>query len=1077
MTDYVELHARSAFSFLEGASMPESLMQQAARLDMPAMALLDRNGLYGAARFHMQGQRCGVHAHIGAEVAVTDLGLRLQPPSYLPHQFTPEPIRLPLLAESRLGYQNLSRLITQFKLRETTKTEGAATLADLEMYSQGLVCLTGGSEGPLAAALAHGGYAAAHQTVQQLVLLFGTANVYVELQRHFDRDEEHRNRAAIRIAHSLNLPLLATGGVTHGTPYEREVLDIFTCIRHRKSLDTAGRLLTRNAERHLRPPAEMRQLFYDYPEAIANTRELSARLQFQLTGLGYEFPAYPVPPGDTMDSFLRKRVEEGMRRRYLPKNDPALYEKARKQVERELLLIEKLGLAGYFLIVWDLVRFCKDNGILVQGRGSAANSVVCYALEITIVDSVGLDLLFERFLSEERGDWPDIDLDLPSDTDRERAIQFVYQRYGELGAAMTANVITFRSRSASREVGKALGFDPETAAKLSTLMSAWEWKAPSDTLENSFKAAGMDLKHPRIAHYLHKCEDLLTLPRNLGQHSGGMVICQGHLDSVVPIERASMPGRTVVQWDKDDCSDMGIIKVDLLGLGMLAVLKDAAYLVPQHYGKQLDYAQIPQDDAVYETIQQADTVGLFQIESRAQMSALPRTKPKCFADLSMQVAIIRPGPVTGKFVNPYIARRLGKEPITYLHPSFKPFLERTLGVPLFQEQVMRIGMVAANLTGGEAEELRKAMGGKRSVSIINGLTARLHQGMTANGFDAATQEEVMRVLATVKEFMFPESHAHSFASIAYSSAYTRHHFPAAYTCALFNNQPMGFYSPATIANDAKRHGVRIIPIDVQRSDWLCTLEPQAQDAHAGYTGPYAVRMGLKYVKGLRQKIAEAITEARLIDGPFSSEYDLHRRVPSIKKTELTLLAKAGALNWTGEKHHRRTSLWNAERAGQSAGPLFQNIPDEHELQAIAPLNPMTTEERLVADFQSTGVTLGPHPMAYHRAQMNAAGILPAASLRGLPDGTYARIAGAVIARQRPGTAQGFIFLSLEDETGISNAIINPQLYERNRVTVTRGKFLRVDGTLQNQDGVINVRASAVHVLDLSDADMKSHDFH
>ena len=390
---------------------------------------------------------------------------------------------------------------------------------------------------------------------------------------------------------------------------------------------------------------------------------------------------------------------------------------------------------------------------------------------------------------------------------------------------------------------------------------------------------------------------------------------------------------------------------------------------------------------------------------------------------------------------------------------------------------MKIGMVAANLTGGEAEELRKAMGGKRSESIIAGLKTRLHEGMTANGFDAAAQEEVMRVLATVKEFMFPESHAHSFASIAYSSAYTRHHYPAAYTCALFNNQPMGFYSPATIANDAKRHGVKIVPIDVQRSDWFCTLEELSEDDRTRFAGRYAVRMGLKYVKGLRQRVADAITEARLLDGPYASEYDLRRRVSSIKKPELTLLAKAGAFNWTGEKHHRRTALWNAERAGQSAGPLFEHIRDEYELQIVSPLRPMTTEERLVADFGSTGVTLGPHPMAYHRAEMNAAGVLPAASLRGMPDGTYARIAGAVIARQRPGTAEGFIFLSLEDETGISNAIINPQLYERNRITVTRGKFLRVDGTLQNQDGVINVRASAVHVLALSDVDMRSHDFH
>ncbi|WP_433975262.1 DNA polymerase III subunit alpha [Tunturiibacter lichenicola] len=1077
MTDYVELHARSAFSFLEGSSMPEFLIQQAARLEMPAMALLDRNGLYGSARFHMEGQRCGVQSHIGAELSVSDLGQSLPIASYLPHQHPPEPVRLPLLVESRIGYQNLSRLITQFKLRENTKAEGAAVIADVEEYGNGLVCLTGGIEGPLAAALAQGGYDAAYETVEKLVRLFGSRNVYVELQRHFDREEEHRNRAAVRIARSLNLPLLATGGVSYGTPYEREVLDIFTCIRHHTTLDTAGRLLNRNAERHLHTASEMHKLFYDYPEAIANTCELSARLGFQLTGLGYEFPAYLVPDGDTMDSFLRKRVDEGVRRRYLPKNDSALYEKAKLQAERELRLVERLGLAGYFLIVWDIVCFCKDNGILIQGRGSAANSVICYALGITIVDSVGLDLLFERFLSEERGEWPDIDLDLPSKTDRERAIQYVYQRYGELGAAMTANVITFRNRSSSREVGKAFGFDQRTVAELAGLMSAWEWKAPSDTLENSFKAAGLDMKHRRIAHYLQKCGDVLNLPRNLGQHSGGMVICQGHLDSVVPIERASMPGRTVVQWDKDDCSDMGIIKVDLLGLGMLAVLKDTAYLVPQHYGEQLDYAQLPQDDAVYETIEQADTVGLFQIESRAQMSALPRTKPKCFADLSMQVAIIRPGPVTGKFVNPYIARRLGREPITYLHSSFKPFLERTLGVPLFQEQVMKIGMVAANLSGGEAEELRKAMGGKRSESIIAGLKTRLHEGMTANGFDASTQEEVMRVLSTVKEFMFPESHAHSFASIAYSSAYTRYHYTAAYTCALFNNQPMGFYSPATIANDAKRHRVKIVPIDIQRSDWFCTLEELSNADHTRFADPFAVRMGLKYVKGLRQKVGDAIVEARIMEGPFASEYDLCRRVPSIKKPELVLLAKAGAFNWTGEKHHRRAALWNAERAGQQTGPLFENIPDEHEFQTVAPLRPMTTEERLVADFESTGVTLGPHPMAYHRAEMNDAGVLPAASLKGVSDGMYVSIAGAVIARQRPGTAEGFIFLSLEDETGISNAIINPHLYERNRIAVTRGKFLRIGGTLQNQDGVINVRASALYVLTLSNVQVRSHDFH
>jgi error-prone DNA polymerase len=1077
MTDYVELHARSAFSFLEGASTPEFLIEKAADLEMSAMALLDRNGVYGAPRFHMEGKRRGVRAHIGAEIAIGDLGQLLRPAGYLPHQHPAEPVRLPLLVESRTGYKNLCRLITGFKLRENTKAEGFALISNLQEYGAGLVCLTGGSEGPLAAALAQGGYEAAQTIVERLVNIFGPRNVYVELQRHFDREEEHRNRAAIRIARSLNLPLLATGGVNYATQQEREILDVFTCIRHHKTLDTAGRLLTLNAERHLRSARETQRLFYDYPDAISNTRALSLRLQFGLTDLGYEFPAYPVPVGQTMDSFLRKRVEEGIRKRYLPKNNSTLYTKAEQQAEKELRLIERLGLAGYFLIVWDIVNFCKDNGILIQGRGSAANSVVCYALEITIVDSVGLDLLFERFLSEERGEWPDIDLDLPSEADRERAIQYVYQRYGELGAAMTANVTTYRSRSASREAGKVLGFDKATAGRLAGLVSSWEWKGPSDTLANTFQAAGFDMRNARIQKYLEMCGRMQNLPRNLSQHSGGMVICQGHLDSVVPIERASMAGRTVVQWDKDDCSDMKIIKVDLLGLGMLAVLKDTAYLVPQYYGVPLDYAQLPQDDAVYESIQKADTVGLFQIESRAQMSALPRTKPKCFADLSMQVAIIRPGPVTGKFVNPYIERRLGRQPIEYLHPLFEPFLYRTLGVPLFQEQVMKIGMVAANLSGGEAEELRKAMGGKRSQAIIAGMTTRLHEGMTANGITPQVQAEIMRVLATVKEFMFPESHAHSFASIAYSSAYTRFHYIAAYTCALLNNQPMGFYSPATILNDAKRHGLKSRPIDVQHSGWFCTLENLKEAENNRYAGPFALRIGLKYVRGLRREIGDAIAESREMDGPFASEYDLQRRVPSIRKAELTLLARAGAFNWTGEKHHRRTALWRTGRAGQSVGPLFASISDEHELGNSEPLLPMTTEERLVADFGATGLTVGPHLMAYHRADMNSAGVVPAGDLRGMQDGIYIRIAGVVIARQRPGTASGFIFLSLEDETGISNAIINPHLYERNRVTVTRGKILQIEGVLQNQDGVISIKASAIRVLNLSRVDVRSHDFH
>ena len=1077
MTEYVEFHARSAFSFLEGASLPESLIERAAEMEMPAMALLDRNGVYGAPRFHMEGMRRGVRAHIGAEVAVSDLGERLRPASYLPHQWPMEPVRLPLLAESRTGYKNLCRLITRSKLCESTKAEGTARANDLEEFSAGLVCLTGGSEGPLAAALAQGGYDAALQSVERLVSIFGAKNVYVEVQRHFDREEEHRNRAAIRISRSLNLPLLATGGICYATEYEREILDVFTCIRHKTTLDRAGRLLSTNTERYLRAGDAMRQLFSDYPDAISNTGELSSRLTFEMTNLGYEFPAYAVPDGETMDSFLRKRVEEGIRSRYLPKNDPALYAKAKTQAEHELCVIERLGLAGYFLIVWDIVHYCKDNGILVQGRGSAANSVVCYALEITIVDSVGLDLLFERFLSLERGEWPDIDIDLPSDTDRERAIQYVYRRYGELGCAITANVTTYRHRSASKETGKVLGFTGAETARISKLETPWEWRGPKDTLENTFKVAGFDLRTTRNRKFLEICERMQHLPRNLSQHSGGMVICQGHLDSVVPIERASMEGRTVVQWDKDDCSDMGIIKVDLLGLGMMAVLADCRELVPKHYGVTLDYAQIPQDPAVYKTIQAADTVGLFQIESRAQMSAIGRIKPANFQELSDEVAIIRPGPLAGEMVHPYIERKLGRQPITYLHPSFEPFLRRTLGVPIYQEQVMKIGMAAANLTGGEAEELRKAMGGKRSEAILARMQSRLVEGMTANRIAPDTQTEILRILATVREFMFPESHAQSFASLAYSSAYVRFHYRAAYLCAMLNNQPMGFYAPSTLIHDAKLDGLKFRPIDVQHSAWNCELEELNEAEHDRYSDPFAVRVGLRYVKGLRQATGEAIAASREHDGPFRSEYDLKRRVPSIRKPELALLAEAGACNWTGDKHDRRTALWRAERAGQNAGPLFENVPDTSEMGAASPLPSMTVEERLVADFALTGFTNGPHPMAYRRASMNDAGVLRAADLDEIADGTYVRIAGAVIARQRPGTASGFIFISLEDETGISNAIIHPKVYERNMMAVTGGRFLLVEGVLQNQDDVVSVKASSVRVLDLGPMDMRSHDFH
>ncbi|HSY01395.1 MAG TPA: error-prone DNA polymerase [Acidobacteriaceae bacterium] len=1068
---YVELHAASAFSFLEGASLPEDMMERAAELEMPAMALLDRNGFYGSARFHTSAERNGLRAHVGAEIATSAFGIRLTPPAWLPQQPAAEPARLPLLCTSRIGYQNLCQLITQFKMREKTKAEGAATHDDLAQYAEGLICLTGGDEGPLAAAIVNSGEPAGRALVEQLVSLYGHDNVFIEVQRHQEREEECRNQAALRIASALHLPVVATNGVRYAKDVDREILDLFTSIRHHVDLDHAGRLLALNSQRALRSTREMAGLFRDIPGAVDRTLEISQRLQFQLADLGYEFPHYPVPDGETMDSFLRRRVEEGVCLRYGAKNNPALLERARKQVDHELALIAKLGFAGYFLIVWDIVEYCKHNGILIQGRGSAANSAVCYALSITAIDPVGMELLFERFLNENRNEWPDIDLDLPSEEMREQAIQYVYQRYGELGAAMTANVISYRGKSAAREVGKSLGFDQESLGRLSSLVSQWEWRGENDTMANSFQHAGFDVEHPRIAKYLELCVRLQDLPRHLGQHSGGMVICQGQLNHVVPLERASMPGRTVVQWDKEDCADLGIVKVDLLGLGMMAVLKDCLTLIPRHYGEPIDLAQLPEDPEVYKVVQRADTVGMFQIESRAQMASLPRNYPERFYDLVVQVAIIRPGPIVGRMMHPYMRRRQGREAITYPHPSLGPVLKRTLGVPLFQEQLLRIAMTVANFSGSEAEELRRAVGMRRSWQRMKDLEGKLRRGMTANGLAPATQDEIVQAISSFALYGFPESHAASFALIAYASAYLKVKYLAAFTAAILNNQPMGFYSPAVLVKDAQRHGLRVRPIDVQVSDWPCTIEHEDD-------GSLSMRLGLGYARGLRQQVGEAIVASRALVGPFHSVDDLALRVPVLNKKEITLLANIGALNQVDGIGHRRDALWQVERAGKPEGPLLTHtgalLADAPDL---SPLAQMTAEERLVADYAGTGLTTGKHPMAYRRDELRRQHVLSAEELRTRRDGEYVRAAGCVIARQRPGTAKGFVFISMEDETGIANIIVTPDIYERNQVVVTRSRFLLVEGPLQNQDNVVHVKAVRLTPLHDRALEIRSHDFH
>jgi len=1068
--EYVELHASSAFSFLEGASQPEGLIKAAAEAQLPAIALLDRNGFYGAARFHTEAKASGIRAHIGSEIAVSDFGERIQPPLWLPHQHTAQPVRLPLLCTSRIGYQNLCQLITRFKMRESRKCEGSALTTDLAEFSAGLLCLTGGEEGPLAAALHKGGEAAGRECVEQLIEVFGSSNVYVELQRHGSRAEEVRNQAALRIAESLRLPILATNGVRYATQYEREVLDVFTSIRNHVSLDKAGRLLQSNSQRQVRSSRAMRSLFSDLPEAIENTLLVSQRLEFELNDLGYEFPHFNTSSGEPMEIFLRKRVAEGVENRYLPKRDPALHERAKQQAERELLLIEKLGFAGYFLIVWDLVSFCKANDILIQGRGSAANSVVCYALGITAIDPVGMDLLFERFLNENRNEWPDVDLDLPSGDKREQAIQYVYQRYGELGAAMTANVITYRGKSAAREVGKALGFDDDTLLRLSSLIGHWEWRKKDETLADNFSHAGFDLSHWRIAKYVELCERMQDLPRHLGQHSGGMVVCQGRLNKVVPLERASMPGRSVVQWDKEDCANLGLVKIDLLGLGMMAVMKDCLDLIPQHYGDAIDIAQLPPDDPeVYATLRRADTVGMFQVESRAQMASIPRNAPTKFYDLVVQVAIIRPGPIVGKMVHPYMRRRQGKEPVTYPLPSLEAVLKRTLGVPLFQEQLLRIAMTVGNFTGAEADELRKAVGMRRSWKRMEEMMVRLRKGMADNGIAPETQEVIIQSIQSFALYGFPESHAASFALIAYASAYFKVKYLAAFTCAILNNQPMGFYSPAVLVKDAQRHGLRVLPVDVQISSTCCTVEHEAFDI-------LSMRLGLNYARTLKAATAAQLVAARNTNGPFRSVKDLAARVPTLNRSDLAQLARIGALNALGGVEHRRDAIWQIEQVSRPVGPLLrESSAAPHNTKS--PLHQMKAEERLVADYAGTGLTTGPHPMAYRRAELRSAGVLSAMELLHKPDGRYVCAAGCVIARQRPGTALGFIFLSMEDETGIANIIIHPELYERERVVVTRGKFLKVYGKLQNQDGVIHVKADTVELLQSAPIEVRSHDFH
>jgi len=1075
---YIELHACSAFSFLRGASFPEQLAETAAELEMPALALLDRNGVYGAQRFSVAAREQNIRPIIGCELSIEDGGI------------------LPVLVKNRTGYRNLCELLTEAHLR-SEKGKCAVRWSELSQFAGGLVAFLGSARVARANAspartfgvspkqsflktklecldgtrkvrdgedaIANTRDACATQNsanrAQFLIDTFRRENVFVEIQRHFLRGKERINRKLIDLARAYRLPILATNGVQYARPYGREVLDVFTCIREHTHLDAAGKLLTRNSERHLKSDREMRELFRDLPEAIENTSRLAERLTFSLENLGYEFPEFPVPAGHSMDSFLRTITWFGAQQRYA-----AISAKVKRQLEEELALITKLGFPGYFLIVWDIVNFCREHNIMLQGRGSAANSAVCYCLGITPVDPVSTHLVFERFLNESRKGWPDIDLDLPSGDRREAVIQEIYRRYGKHGAAMTANVITYRGRSAAREIGKALNFSLSILDRFSHLFANGDFPHTLD-LQSQIEQAGLPKEHPRMPAFVRLYQAIYGLPRHLGQHSGGMIICQNKLSSFVPLENASMPGRVVAQWDKDDCEDLGIVKVDLLGLGMMSVMQDAFELCRER-GRPIDLAHIPKDDAAtFEMMQKADTIGVFQIESRAQMATLPRMKPKCFYDVVIEVAIIRPGPIQGDMVHPYLARRAGREPVSYFDPRLEPVLGRTLGVPLFQEQMLKIAMIMADFSGNEAEELRRALSFHRSEERMQKVSLKLRAAMERKGVAPDKIEKIIHSITSFALYGFPESHAISFAILAYGSAYLKVHRASEFYASLLNNQPMGFYTSATIVKDAHRHGIKIKPVCVMQSNWRCVV-----------ISDDSVRLGFCVVNGLRQEHADELGWQRQ-DRQFNSLEDFKRRVP-LSREELRTLAELGALNCFAA--HRRAAMWRVEEVagigdpGSSISTLSPTGISDPGYNV--PLAPMTLPERVRADYETMNLTTGPHPMKLLRERLP--NIWRASDLPEAPHGATVQIAGNVICRQRPGTAKGFVFISLEDETGVSNAIVDPNLFERFRLLITEEAFLLIEGEVQNSDDVVLIKTRDIRPLAHQElAGSESHDFH
>ena len=1053
---YAELHCHSNFSFLDGASPPEELAEEAARLGLEALALTDHDGFYGVVRFAEASAAVGLPTVYGAELS---LGLT-KPQNGVAD---PEGSHLLVLARDTTGYASLARALSEAQMggkatkpaelahQKPQKGKPVFNLSGLaSLHANHWAVLTGCRKGAVATALVSDGPAAALRKLQDLVAVFGRTNVYVELWDHGNPLDSVRNDALVDIAAKANVEVVATNNVHYASPARRQLATAMAAVRARRSLDEIDGWLPPAATAHLRSGVEMARRFARYPGVIEAAVDLGRASAFDLRLVAPKLPDFPVPPGHTEMSWLRELTMQGALKRYGPPNAervPGAY----KQIEHELALIEQLGFPGYFLIVWDICEFCRTHDIFCQGRGSAANSAVCYAIGITNADAVGLKLLFERFLSPERDGPPDIDVDIESDR-REEAIQYVYERYGRENAAQVANVITYRPKSAIRDMAKALGHSVGQQDAWSKQVDAW------GPISSTTSQPDHDIPQP----VLDLASELQGFPRHLGIHSGGMVICDRPVVEVCPVEWARMENRSVLQWDKDDCAAVGLVKFDMLGLGMLSALHYCVDLIADAYGIDIDLATIPQEDCVYDMICAADTIGVFQIESRAQMATLPRLRPRCFYDLVVEVALIRPGPIQGGSVHPYIRRRNGVEPVTYLHPLLEKSLGKTLGIPLFQEQLMQMAIDVAGFTAGDADQLRQAMGSKRSRERMDRLHVRFYEGMAVNGIVGETADAIWEKLAAFANFGFPESHSVSFAYLVYSSAWLKHHYPAAFCAALLNAQPMGFWAPQTLCADARRHGVTTLGPDVNASAAAATLEGH----------PPAVRLGIGAVRTIGTDLARQIDAGR----PYRTIEDVVRR-NTLTTPQTEALATAGAFSCFGESAalplDRRSALWSAGALAQSrpdrlpgivTGDVAPDLPVMHRIEVTA------------ADLWSTGIAPDASPTEFVRGELDERGVVTSAGLLDLDNGARVWVAGVVTHRQRPATASGTTFVNLEDETGLINVICSKGVWTRYRKVARSAPALLIRGTLEKVEGTFNVVADRIEALSLATTSAKSRDF-